>query len=87
MKSEELRSCPFLIDFLKINDHKVFEKKAKEYEKIVSKGISLKDFVVLGGQAKLVIESDVINFFKKGSDIANHYSLLYHEIVETAKDI
>mmetsp|Transcript_49025 Transcript_49025/g.36100 ORF Transcript_49025/g.36100 Transcript_49025/m.36100 type:complete len:106 (-) Transcript_49025:25-342(-) len=85
-RSETLKASNFLVDFLQVDDLKLFQKIVKDQEK-VKYGKALTDLVMQTGQARVQPTEQASKFSGKMLDYIDSYQILYKEIVECSKEI
>jgi hypothetical protein len=85
-RSEEFKSYPFLIDFLKNEDIKEFQKIMKNEEK-KKYTRSFDNIVSPQGRVPAQMISNSAVFCSKMTDFIDSYQILYNEVIECAKDI
>ena len=86
MRSEELKSFPFLIEWLTNENVKEFPKAMKAQEKAkMSKALA--DVKTESGEVSVQMVTNSAVFCSKMTDFIDSYQILYNEIIECAKDI
>lgn len=85
-RSETLKSCPYLVDWLKNDDVKEFKKITTAADKM--KFIRAMDLVQSeSGQVPGLMATNSGVFCSKMIDFVDSYYVLYQEVIECAKDI
>ena len=85
-RAEEFKSYPFLIEFLKNDDIKEFQKimKNEDKKKYVRK---MENVISPQGRVPAQMISNSAVFCSKMTDFIDSYQILYNEVIECAKDI
>jgi regulator of sigma D len=86
MRSEELKSSQFLLDFLFETDFKVFAKILKDSEKILGPK-KLDDYVTANGLARVLPSASTTQFCLRMPDYIDSHKLLYQEMIECASEV
>lgn len=86
MRSEELKSFPFFIEWLTNENLKEFPKAMKAQEK-AKQSKALADVKTESGEVSVQMVTNSAVFCSKMTDFIDSYQILYNEIIECAKDI
>ncbi len=86
MRSEELKSSQFLLDFLFEQDFKAWTHALKEAEKIKAPR-TIEEYATLNGQARVQASAAATQFCQNSLDYSDSYKLLHQEMIDSAQDI
>lgn len=86
LRSEDLKTFPFLEDFLKNPDQKQI---AKELKKLVDAkvGRNFGDLAMAKGKARVEMSNNSAMICSKYADITDTYQFLNNELIECSKEI
>ena len=87
VRSEELKTSQFLLDFLFEQDTKNWNKAVKDAREKIKSPKSIEEYITSNGQAKVQVSASATNFCLRNLDYADSYKILFQEMIDCASEI